>query len=126
MNRPQPSRHAPEEIDRYLASVPADFRVTLRQLRAIIRRCAPLATERVNYQTAIFRLQENYVGFSAAKVHCALHTFSKALVARKLPAIQAAGLRWSGGTIHFKPLSDLPVALVEDVLRARLAELGEG
>ena len=35
--------------------------------------------------------------------------------------LKAAGLRWLGGTIHCKPGCELPVALLERVLRARLA-----
>ena len=106
--------------------MPEDFRITLQQLREIIRRIAPEATERVNYQTPIFRLEENFAAFSAAKVHCALHTFSKDLVANMAEELKAAGLRMSGGTIHCKPGSDLPVALLEKVLLARRAELGHG
>ena len=34
MRRTKPTRHAPEETDAYLASLPKDFRTTLRQLRA--------------------------------------------------------------------------------------------
>lgn len=92
----------------------------------IIRRIAPAATERVNYQTPIFRLDENFAAFSAAKVHCALHTFSKDIVTSMTDELRAAGLRWSGGTIHCRPVSDLPVATLEKALRARLAELGGG
>lgn len=98
--------------------MPADFRFTLQQLRGIIRRLAPGATERVNYQTPLFRLEQEFVGISAAKVHCALHTFSKDLVDSRADELKAAGLRYSGGTIHCKPGTDWPLPLLEQVLRA--------
>ena len=59
-------------------------------------------------------------------MHCVLHTFSKDIVASMTDELKAAGLRWLGGTIHCKPGCELPVALLERVLRARLAELGGG
>ena len=57
MSKPKPTRHAPHEVDEYLASLPHDFRTTLQQLRGIIQRIAPECTERVNYQIPIFRLK---------------------------------------------------------------------
>ena len=34
MRKPKPTRHAPEEVDAYLASLPEDFRTTLQRLQA--------------------------------------------------------------------------------------------
>ena len=34
MRKTKPTRHAPEEVDAYLASLPEDLRITLQRLRA--------------------------------------------------------------------------------------------
>ena len=44
----KPSRQAPEEVDAYLADLPADFRGALERVRAIIRETVPACTERVS------------------------------------------------------------------------------
>ncbi len=121
-----PSRHAPQEVDEYLAAQPADKRATLEQLRAIIRETAPAATERVSYQFPMFRLNKDLVGISAAKNHCSLHSLSHTVLKPLASELQAAGIKVSGATLHFPPGAELPVALVQKVLQARLAELAGG
>ena len=36
MSKPKPDRHAPDEVDAYLAAQTPEFRATLEQLRAVI------------------------------------------------------------------------------------------
>ena len=37
MSKPKPDRHAPDEVDDYLAAPTPEFRATLKQLRAVIK-----------------------------------------------------------------------------------------
>lgn len=117
----KPSRHAPEEIDAYLAPLPDDMRSTLEHLRTIIRETVPDCTERVSYQIPIFRLKKDLVGISAQQNHCALHTMSPALVARM--GSELSGVTVSGATIHFKPGVALPGALIEKIIEERMREI---
>ena len=126
MSKPKPTRHAPAEVDEYLGAQAPEFRATLEQLRAIIRAAAPECTERVSYKIPIFRLKKDFVAMSAAKKHIGLHTMSKAIPIAMKDELKAVGIWISGTTFHIKPGSDLPVALVEKALRARLAELADG
>ena len=123
MSKPNPNRHAPHEIDQYLAEQAPEFRKTLEQLRAIIKAVAPDCTERVNYKMPIFRLKTEFVAMSAAKRHCALHTISYDIPAALKDQLKAAGIRTSGATLHLKPGADLPVPLLEKALRMRVAEV---
>lgn len=68
----------------------------------------------------IFRLKKDFVAMSAAKKHVGLHTMSKAAPAAMKDELKEAG---SATTFHIKPGMDLPVALIEKGLRARLAEM---
>ena len=71
MGKSVASRHAPEEIDAYLAALPDDVRTSLERVRTIIRATAPDCTERISYKIPIFRLGKDLVGISAQKNHCA-------------------------------------------------------
>ena len=122
MARAQASRHAPKEIDAYLEPLPEDVRAALERLRAIIKQVAPKATERVSYGIPIFRLDKDLVGISAKKDHCSLHTMSPPLVEALGEALSS--VRVSGATIQFDPQSPLPRELVEQIVRARIQELG--
>ena len=123
MSRPKPTRHAPAEVDKYLAEQAAGFRETLEQLRGIIRAVAPECTERVSYKIPIFRLRKDFVAISAAKRHVGLHMMSKAVPAAMKAELKAAGIWISGATLHIQPGIELPVAVIEKSLRARLLEL---
>jgi len=112
----------PEEVDAYLADMPADIRAALEQLREMIRAAAPEATERVSYKVAVFRQNGSLVGFGAppSKSHCSLFVMSPPLVARMKDEL--AGYEVSGATIHFQPDRPLPASLVSKLVRARIEE----
>lgn len=120
MSKPDASRHAPEEIDAYLAALPADIRSSLERIRSIVRETAPECTERVSYKVPIFRLQKDLVGMSAHQNHCSLHSMSPTLL--KAMAEELKGVRVSGATIHFTSETPLPKELVERLVRARMRE----
>ncbi len=98
------------------------FHETLEQLRDIIRRVAPDCAERVNYKIPIFRLKKDFVAMSAATKHCGFHTMSKAIPALMKDELKEAGIWTSGTTLRIKSGGELPVELLERVLRA----LGRG
>lgn len=126
MGKTDPNRNAPHEVDDYIAAQEPKFQATLTQLRAAVAAVAPQCSERVSYGIPVFRLKADFVGLSAAKHHCALHTMSKAVPAAMGDALRAAGIGTSGTTLHLQPGIELPASLVETVLRRRLAELGTG
>lgn len=123
MSKADTSRHAPEEVDAYLAALPEDVRSSLERVRSIVREMAPACTERVSYGIPIFRLRQDLVGMSAQKNHCALHTMSPPLV--KAMAEELQGVKVSGATIHFTPDSPLPGELIERIVRERMKEAGQ-
>ncbi|MDX1435957.1 MAG: DUF1801 domain-containing protein [Anaerolineales bacterium] len=124
MGKSDPSRHAPEEIDDYLAALPDDVRKSLERMRQIIRATAPECTERVSYKIPIFRWGKDLVGISAQKNHCAFHTMSPKLV--KSMKAELENVKVSGATIHFTAHDPLPEDLVEDIVRRRIGEITAG
>jgi uncharacterized protein YdhG (YjbR/CyaY superfamily) len=121
VSKRKPSRHAPGEIDAYLARLPDEMRAALERVRAIIREIVPDCTERVSYQIPIFRRNRDLVGLSAQAHHCSLHSMSPPLLRRM--AEELADVKVSGATIQFTPDNPLPRVLIERVVCARLAEL---
>ena len=121
-SKPKPSRHAPEEIDAYLETLPADREAALTRVRSIIREIAPDCTERVSYQIPIFRLNKDLVGISSQKNHCALHSMSPQLMKSMGEDLQA--VKVSGATVHFSPEDPLPRELIEKIVQARMSEVG--
>lgn len=122
MSKSDASRHAPEEIDAYLAALPDDSRASLERLRSIIRETAPECTERVSYKIPIFRLRRDLVGISAHQNHCSLHSMSPLLM--KAMADELKRVEVSGATIHFAPENPLPKELVEKIVQERMREIG--
>ena len=122
MAKPKASRHAPEEVDAYLAGLSGDDRAALEALRGIIRQAAPECTERVSYGIPIFRLQRDLVGLSAQKDHCSLHSMSPPLM--KAMAKELRGFTVSGATVHFAAEKPLPRELVETIVQRRMQEIG--
>ncbi len=111
----------PASVDAYLAALPPESRAALERLRAQIRAVAPHATETISYQMPAFRDGDRLlVSYAAFRDHCSLFPMSMAVIETFRDEL---GTSWNGkGTIHFRPDAPLPAALVERIVRARLAE----
>jgi uncharacterized protein YdhG (YjbR/CyaY superfamily) len=121
MSKTNTSRHAPEEVDGYLAALPDDVQASLERVRRIIRETAPECTERVSYGIPIFRKRRDLVGMSAHKDHCSLHSMSPPLM--KALADELRGVKVSGATVHFTPEDPLPLELIQRIVRERMKEV---
>jgi uncharacterized protein YdhG (YjbR/CyaY superfamily) len=116
------SKHDPEAVDGYLASLPDDERNTLQELRQLIEATVPEVEERISYgTTVIFALKRDLVGFAAQKKHLSFFTMSPELAGAMKKGIEETH-RMSGATIHFSPENPLPASLVKDIVQARLNE----
>jgi uncharacterized protein YdhG (YjbR/CyaY superfamily) len=111
-----------EDIDAYLAALPADQRAALQQLREWIAQTAPTAVEARSYGMPAFRYRGRpLVGFQASRDHLGFYPMSPALI--EAHAAELAGYSTSKGTIRFGPESPLPEDLVRAIVRERMAEL---
>lgn len=109
-------------IDEVLASMPDDQRLALEALRAEIRRAAPDATEAIAYGVPAFRLDGRpLVSFGAAKGHCSFYVQSPAVVEEFSDRL--AGHRLTKGSVLFQPDRPIPRELVQELVRARVAEV---
>jgi uncharacterized protein YdhG (YjbR/CyaY superfamily) len=112
----------PEAVDSYLAELPDEERRTLEELRQIIKASVPDVQERISYGGAvIFAVRPDLVGFAAQQNHLSFFTMSPQLAKAMKEEITKTH-KVSGATIHFSAEQPLPKTLVEEIIRARLAE----
>lgn len=117
-----PKAPSAADVDAYLASVPAEKRAALQNLRNAIRAAAPDAEEGFSYGLPAFRLEGRpLVCYGASKNHCSFFPMSPAVISAHAAALKGYDL--SKGTIRFLAEKPLPAALVRKLVKARVAEL---
>lgn len=120
-----PKAQSAADVDAYLASVPAEKRAALQNLRKAIRAAAPDAEEGFSYGLPAFRLGGRpLVCYGASKNHCSFFPMSPAVISAHAGALKGYDL--SKGTIRFLAEKPLPAALVRKLVKARVAELEQG
>jgi uncharacterized protein YdhG (YjbR/CyaY superfamily) len=114
---------SPTTVDAYLATVPADRRRVLEEMRKTIRAAAPEATETIAYDMPAFRSDggQFLVSFAAYKHHYSLFPASGAVVEALGDAL--APYLSGKGTIRFPADQPVPAGLVTRVVKVRLAEV---
>jgi uncharacterized protein YdhG (YjbR/CyaY superfamily) len=106
-------------IDAYIATFPTEVQERLQALRATIRAAAPQAVETFSYQMPTFNLKGNLVHFAAFKQHIGFYPAPSGIV-----AFQEALSRYKGakGSVQFPLDQPLPLELVAEIVRFRVAE----
>lgn len=109
------------DVDDFLANLPDDVRTALQQLRETIRRAAPNAEERIGYGVPAFYYKKRpLVSYAAGKNHCSFYVQSPAVM--DAHRAELAGYDTAKGTVRFGVDAPLPDALVETLVKARIAE----
>ena len=112
-------------VDDYLDKLPADQREALQRVRAQIARIVPEATEAISYGIPTFKLHGRaLVWFAGWKAHCTIYPLTDTFLAAH--ADELKGYERTKGSVHFTPEAPLPDSLLEQLVRARLADLEGG
>jgi uncharacterized protein YdhG (YjbR/CyaY superfamily) len=112
-------------VDAYLATLPTDQREALEGLRTHIARLVPEAVETISYGMPAFKLHGRaLMWFAGWKAHCSIYPLTGAFLEAHADALKGYGR--TRGSLHFTPDTPLPEALVEQMIRARLADLEGG
>lgn len=113
-----------KDTDAYLAKLTPEKRATLEKVRKAIRAAAPSAEEGMSYGMPAFIQGKPIAGYAASANHCAYYPMSGAVVAALKGDLD--GYDTSKGAIRFPIGKPLPATLVRKLVKARLAEIGEG
>lgn len=109
-------------VDAYLAALPADQQGLLEGVRGTIRRVVPDAEETIAYDMPAFRLRGRFlVSYAGWKRHCSLYPLTDSFLAAHATEIEGFGR--TKGSIHFTAAKPLPPALLDELIRTRVADL---
>lgn len=103
-----------------MAGIPDDARVTLEQMRQVIRDTVPMAEEVISYAIPSFKYQGMLVGLGAARNHCSFYVMSTAVMAAFEDLLK--GYDTAAATIRFPAGKPLPAALIRKIVKARIKE----
>ena len=113
-----------QDVDEYMAQLPADRRAVMEQLRTTIRSAAPDATEAISYNMPAFRLDGRFlVSYEAFKRHYSLFPWSDAMVEELGEEMKPYAV--GKGTIRFPADQPIPLELVSRIVEIRNREVGQ-
>lgn len=114
-----------EQIDAYLATFPEPQADALEHVREVVARLAPNAEQKISYGMPAFYVGRRLlVSFAGWKRHCSIYPLTDSFMESHTDAL--AGFDQTKGSVHFTPERPLPDALIEELVRARLADLEAG
>ena len=105
------------EVDAYIAAAPKRAHPQLRRLRAIIKKAAPVAEERISYRMPYYHYHGRLVYFAVHTNHVGLYALGQTYEAAGLQKYVAAK-----GTLQFPFDEPLPEARIAALVRKRVKE----
>jgi uncharacterized protein YdhG (YjbR/CyaY superfamily) len=106
-------------IDEYINPFPPFTQIKLKQIRKIIRKTAPQAQEKISYRMPTFYLKGNLVHFAGYSKHIGFYPTPSAI---KHFEKKLTNYKYSKGAIQFPLDKDLPIKLIENLVRFRVKE----
>jgi uncharacterized protein YdhG (YjbR/CyaY superfamily) len=107
-----------QSIDEYIAACPEQSHERLQAVRAVIKKVAPAAKEKISYQIACFELNgKNLVHFAGWKKHVSLYPVPAGSEAFER---QVAKYVDGKGTLKFPLDEPLPIKLIERIVKLRI------
>ncbi len=107
------------EVDKYIAGFPEDVRLKLEEIRAIIRKNAPTAFEKMSYGIPTFDLNGNLVHFAGYKRHVGFYPGANGIEAFKH---EFEKYKWAKGSVQFPLDKKLPTALITRIVKYRVKQ----
>ena len=112
----------PTDVDSYIATFPPQTQALLEQIRAIIRKAAPEATEGIGYGMPAYKQDGALVYFAGYQHHIGFYPTASGIACFQQ---ELAGYKSSKGAVQFPLDQPLPEALITTIVRFRVKENGE-
>ena len=106
----------PESIDEYIAGFQEDIKAILQEIRTLIQKTAPEATEKISYGMPTFYLNGNLVHFAAYKNHIGFYPTPSGLEAFKE---EVSKYKHSKGAVQFPIDKPMPLELIVQIVKYR-------
>ena len=107
----------PQDVDAYIAAAPKETQRQLKELRAVIKKAAPDAEERLSYGMPYYAWNGRLAYFSIWKEHVGLYVPTPVIEEH---AAELAGYETNKATVRLPLKKKLPVALIRKLITARL------
>ena len=107
----------PKDVDAYIAAAPKEVRGKLNELRAVIRKTAPTAVERISYGMPYYHYKGRLAYFSLWKEHIGLYLPTPIIEEHKK---ELKEYETSTATVRFPLEKKLPVRLIQKLIKARV------
>ena len=101
----------------------SEQRGALAKLMVVIQKAAPEADQVMTYGVVGFRLENrSLVAVGGSRAHCSFYVMSTDVMREFAEELDVLGLRYSKGTIQFQPENPPPDGLIEQIVKARVAQ----
>lgn len=107
----------PKDVNTYIGAAPKEVRAKLKELRAVIRKTAPGAEERISYGMPYYHYKGRLAYFSFWKTHIGLYIPTPVIEEHKS---ELKAYETSNATVRFPLDEKLPVMLIKKLVRARM------
>jgi uncharacterized protein YdhG (YjbR/CyaY superfamily) len=113
------NKNVSNSMDGYIANYPEEVQKILKEIRAVIKACAPFAEEKISYQMPTFALEGNLVHFAAYKNHIGFYPTPSGIEKfnNELSAYEG-----SKGSVRFPLDKPIPFALISKIVTFRVKE----
>ena len=107
----------PKDVAGYIAAAPKEVRGKLKELRAVIRKTAPAAEEKISYGIPYYGYKGRLVYFSIWKNHIGMYIPTPVVAEHKR---ELKAYETTSATIRFPLDKRLPIALIKKLVKARM------
>lgn len=107
----------PKTVAEYIAAAPIKLRGKLRELRAVIRKTAPGAEEKISYGMPYYAYKGRLAYFKLSRNHIGLYIPTPVIAEHKR---ELRGYETAMATVRFPLDKKLPVGLIRKLIKARM------
>ena len=109
-----------ETIDQYIKQFPNDIQEKLTELRNVILKAAPEATEKISYKMPAFHWKENLIYIAAYKNHIGIYPTSKPIIHFRE---ELKNYKSSKGAFQIPLNQEIPKDLIEKIVTFRIESI---
>lgn len=111
-----------QDIDAYLSQFPKDQSKVAKELRVLIKKVVPKATEHISYRMPTFKFGGKIlIYFAINKAHIGIYPYPSAI--KEFKKETEGRYKTSTGTIQFPFDKPLPKTLITKIVKYRLKEV---